>query len=62
MTRFYGKRMIVAVAAVFLAVPVQRDQFSQRCQAALEFPAQLAVLAEKQDFHTLAYWVWTQSR
>ena len=38
-------------AAEFLAVVIQRDQFAQRRQAALQLPADLAVFAEQQDLH-----------
>ena len=39
------------VAAQFFAVVIQRDQLAQRRKAALQFPADLAVLAEQQYFH-----------
>ena len=44
------------------AVEVQRDQFAQGRQAALQFPADLATLSEKEDLHAAPYCLLTQSR
>ena len=41
------------VAAQVAAVAVQRDEFAQRRQNALEFPVALAVFSEKKNFHGL---------
>ena len=34
------------VAATILTTAIKRDQFTQRCEATLQFPANLAVFAE----------------
>lgn len=55
------------IATVFGAVAIQGRDASQRGQAALQLPAQLAAFAEQQDVHahaalSLAYCFCTQSR
>ena len=57
---------IAEVAAQVRILTAQRHQFTQRCQTALQFPANLTVFAEQQDFHALlvcgSYCLATQSR
>ncbi len=47
-------RKVAAQAALRLARAVERHQFAQRGQAALQFPAELAVLSQQQNFHAAA--------
>ena len=49
---------LAEIAAEILAVATQGDELAERCQAALQFPADLSVLAEQQDFHEARPWYW----
>jgi hypothetical protein len=49
------------VAAEPGTVEVQGHHLTQRRQAALQFPADLATFSKQEDFHA-AYWILTQSR
>ena len=42
---------LAEIAAVLLAIEVQRRHLAQHGQAALQFPADLAALAQQQDVH-----------
>jgi len=57
---------IAEVAAQIRIVTARRHQFTQRCQTALQFPANLTVFAKQQNFHDglgcRSYCLATQSR
>jgi hypothetical protein len=55
-------RRIAEIAAVFLAVEIQRRDLAEHGQAALQFPADLAAFAEEQDVHAASYCWDTHSR